>query len=126
MLSDSSVIALDYVNTYKETGTSGTISNNDGYYDIDTTEREVYVQDNAANPYSENRYKIMVRAITNGLRIRLLYEDNDTGDQTGVGPAVDENVAGTLTSAFSYVQPTGAAVAVAAPTIATGATNTFT
>lgn len=126
MLSDSSVIALNHVNAYKETGTSGTISNNDGYYDIDTTERELYVQDNAANPYSENRYKILARAITNGLRIRLVYEDNDVGDQTGIGPAVDEDVAGTLTSAFSYVRPTGSAVEVAAPTIATGDTNTFT
>ena len=68
----------------------------------------------------------MARSITNGLRIRLLYEDNDVGDQTGSGPAVDENVAGTLTSAFSLVRATGAAVEVAAPTIATGGTNTFT
>lgn len=126
MLSDTSVVALNHVNAYKETGTSGTISNNDGYYDIDGTERELYVQDNSANPYSENRYKILARSITNGLRIRLVYEDNDTGDQTGTGPAVDENVQGTLTSAFSYIRPTGAAVEVNAPTIATGATNTFT
>jgi len=126
MLSDSSVIALNHVNAYKETGTSGTISNNDGFYDLDTTERELYVQDNSADPYSENRYKIMARSITNGVRIRLLYEDNDAGDQTGVGPPVDENVQGTLTSAFSLVRATGAAVEVAAPTIATGATNTFT
>mgnify|MGYP000999209651 CR=1 FL=1 len=68
----------------------------------------------------------LARSITNGLRIRLLYEDNDTGDQTGTGPAVDENVAGTLTSAFSYIRPTGATVEVTAPTISTGATNTFT
>ncbi len=126
MLSDSSVIALNHVSAYKETGTSGTISNNDGFYDIDSTERELYVQDNAANPYSENRYKILARAITNGLRIRLVYEDNDTGDQTGVGPAVDEDVKGTLTSAFSLVRATGSAVEVDAPTIATGGTNTFT
>lgn len=126
MLSDASVIALNHISAYKETGTSGTISNDDGYYDIDTTERELYVQDNAANPYSENRYKILARAITNGLRIRLVYEDNDVGDQTGTGPAEDENVQGTLTSAFSYVRATGSAVEVSAPTIATGATNTFT
>ena len=126
MLSDTSVVALNHISAYKETGTSGTISNNDGYYDINGTERELYVQDNSANPYSENRYRIYARSITNGLRIRLLYEDNDVGDQTGTGPAVDENVQGTLTSAFSYVRATGAAVEVAAPTIATGDTNTFT
>jgi hypothetical protein len=126
MLSDSSVIALNHISAYKETGTSGTISNNDGYYDINGTERELYVQNNSANPYSENRYKILARSITNGLRVRLVYEDNDVGDQTGSGPAVDENVQGTLTSAFSYVRATGSAVEVNAPTIATGGTNTFT
>lgn len=126
MLSDASVVALNHISAYKETGTLGTISNDDGYYDINTTERELYVQNNSANPYSENRYKILARAITNGLRVRLVYEDNDAGDQTGTGPAVDENVQGTLTSAFSYIQPTGSAVEVSAPTIATGDTNTFT
>jgi hypothetical protein len=55
----------------------------------------------------------------------VLYEDNDVGDQTGLGAAVDENVQGTLTSALSYVYATGE-VDVAAPTISTGDTNTFT
>ena len=124
MLSDTSVVAINYVSAYKETGTGGTISADDGYYDINGTERELYVRE-GANPYSENRYKILARSITNGLRIRLLYEDNDVGDQTGLGAAVDENVQGTLTSALSYVYATGE-VDVAAPTISTGDTNTFT
>jgi hypothetical protein len=55
----------------------------------------------------------------------MQYQDNDVGDQTGTGPAVDENVQGTLTSALSYIRPTGTNVQVDAPTIATGATNTF-
>ena len=124
MLSDTSVVAINYVSAYKETGTGGTISADDGYYDINGTERELYVRE-GANPYSENRYKILARSITNGLRIRVLYEDNDVGDQTGLGAAVDENVQGTLTSALSYVYATGE-VDVAAPTISTGDTNTFT
>jgi len=80
---------------------------------------------NGANPYSENRYKIFASAITNGVRIRMQYQDNDVGDQTGTGPAVDENVQGTLTSAMSYIRPTGSNVQVDAPTIALGVTNTF-
>jgi hypothetical protein len=124
MVSDTAIIAINYVDAYKESGTGGTISNNDGYYDITTTERELYVR-GGANPYSENRYKVLARSITNGLRIRVLYEDNDTGDQTGSGPPVDENVQGTLTSALSYVYATGANVAATAPTIATGDTHNF-
>ena len=56
----------------------------------------------------------------------MLYEDNDVGDQTGVGAAVDENVKGTLTSALTYVRATGTNVSTTAPTISTGDTNTFT
>ena len=125
MVADTSVIAINYVNAYKETGTGGTISANDGYYDINATERELYTR-GGASPYSENRYRILARAITNGLRIRVLYEDNDVGDQTGTGAAVDEDVKGTLTSALTYVRATGVNVAVTAPTISTGDTNTFT
>jgi hypothetical protein len=126
MLSDSSVIGINYVDGYKYTGTSGTIDNNDGYYDLTTTASNIYTQDNAANPYSENRYKVEARKITNGLRVRMIYEDNDAGDKTGTGPAVDENVQGTLTSEFSYIRATGSNVSVNAPSIGTGATNTFT
>ena len=125
MVANTSVIAINYVSAYKETGTGGTISANDGYYDINGTERELYTR-GGASPYSENRYRILARAITNGLRIRVLYEDNDVGDQTGVGAAVDENVKGTLTSALTYVRATGTNVSTTAPTISTGDTNTFT
>jgi hypothetical protein len=126
MLDDSSVIAMNYNSAYKEVGTLGTINANDGYYDLNTTERTLYTQNNSNSPYSENQYRIRARAITNGVRIRLLYEDLDAGDQTGTGPAVDENVQGTLTSAFSYVRATGSNVQVDAPSIAVGSTNTFT
>ena len=125
MLDDSSVIAMNYNSAYKEVGTLGTINNNDGYYDLNTTERTLYTQNNSNSPYSENQYTIRARAITNGVRIRLLYEDLDAGDQTGTGPAVDENVQGTLTSAFSYVRATGSNVQVDAPSISVGSTNTF-
>tara|TARA_Y100000389_G_C17424166_1_gene498531 strand:+ start:793 stop:1710 length:918 start_codon:yes stop_codon:yes gene_type:complete len=125
MVADTSVIAINYVSAFKESGTGGTISADDGYYDINGTERELYTR-GGASPYSENRYKVLARSITNGLRIRVLYEDNDTGDQTGSGAAVDENVQGTLTSALSFVRATGTNVEVTAPTISTGNTNTFT
>jgi hypothetical protein len=119
---DPGTITMNYVDVTKS-GANGTITNSSGYYDL-AGEVEI-MNRNGANPYSENRYKIFASAITNGVRIRMQYQDNDVGDQTGLGAAVDENVQGTLTSAMSYIRPTGSNVQVDAPTIALGATNTF-
>jgi hypothetical protein len=119
---DPGTITVNYVDVTKS-GAGGTITNSSGYYDL-AGEVEI-MNRNGANPYSENRYKIFASAITNGVRIRMQYQDNDVGDQTGTGPAVDENVQGTLTSAMSYIRPTGSNVQVDAPTIALGVTNTF-
>ena len=60
----------------------------------------------SAGVYVENRYYIDVRCNqatnTNGgatqVIFRLIFEDNDLGDQTGTGPAVDENVSGAAIS----------------------------
>ena len=119
---DPGTITMNHIDVTKS-GANGTITNSSGYYDL-AGEVEI-MNRNGANPYSENRYKIFASAITNGVQIRMQYQDNDVGDQTGTGPAVDENVQGTLTSALSYIRPTGTNVQVDAPTIATGATNTF-
>jgi len=119
---DPGTITMNHIDVTKS-GANGTITNSSGYYDL-AGEVEI-MNRNGANPYSENRYKIFASAITNGVRIRMQYQDNDVGDQTGVGPAVDENVQGTLTSALSYVYATGANVAATAPTIATGDTHNF-
>jgi hypothetical protein len=122
---DPGTITMNYVDVTKS-GANGTITNSSGYYDL-TGEVEI-MNRNGANPYSENRYKIFASAITNGVRIRVQFQDNDVGDdQGGVGSTgpVDENVQGTLTSALSYIRPTGSNVQVDAPTIALGATNTF-
>lgn len=123
IMMDPGTITMNHIDVTKS-GANGTITTSDGFYDLTTTEVEV-MNRNGATPYSENRYKIFARAITNGVRIRMQYQDNDVGDQTGVGPAVDENVAGTLTSAMSYIRPTGTNVQVDAPAIALGDTNTF-
>jgi hypothetical protein len=123
---DPGTITMNYIDEIKS-GANGTITNSAGYYDLTTTEVEI-LNRNGATPYSENRYKIFARAITNGVRIRMQYQDNDVGDQRPgflPGPPVDENVQGTLTSAMSYIRPTGSNVQVDAPTIATGNTNTF-
>lgn len=137
MVTDAADISINYVSAYKDGGgTAGTIVNNDGYYDLNTTERQL-LQYGGTNPYSENDYQIWARSITNGVRIRVFYRDDDVGDQKTVGTggtdgkflplgaAVDENVQGTLTSTLYYRRATGSSVSVAAPSISLGATNTF-
>lgn len=121
MVSTVGTLTMNYVD-FTKSGADGSITNSDGFYDLNTTEREIMTR-GGVDPYSENRYKLLARSTTNGIRIRMLYEDNDAGDQTGVGPAVDELVRGTLTSAMSYIRPTGSNVEVDAPAISYGDTN---
>ena len=129
MVSTVGTVTMDYVNVTK-TGANGTITS-DGYYDLDTTARYILAR-TGTTPYAENDYQIEARTITNGVRIRMIYRDDDAGDVKPVvgagpaGPAVDETVKGTLTSAMSYIRPTGTNVQVAAPTVAINtASNTF-
>ena len=128
MVDGVGTVEMNYVNVSKS-GASGTVIN-DGYYDLNTTARYL-VSKAGSTPYAENDYQIEARSITNGVRIRLIYRDDDVGDQRAVvgagpaGPAVDENVNGTLTSSISYIRPTGSNVSVAAPTVALGTSNTF-
>jgi hypothetical protein len=128
MVTGVGTVTMDYINATRS-GTSGTVIN-DGFYDLTTTDRYL-VSKAGTTHYAENDYQVEARAITNGVRIRLIYRDDDAGDQravVGAGPAglgVDENVTGTLTSTMSYVRATGTNVQVAAPTIADGGTSTF-
>jgi hypothetical protein len=79
----------------------------------------------AAGVYVENRYYIDVRCntatnFTGGATqviFRLIFEDNDVGDQTGTGEAVDELVNGAEVFGFS-IRSIGNVV-VTAPTIST-------
>ena len=78
----------------------------------------------AAGVYVENRYYIDVTCnVPNNtaggatvITVRFIFEDNDTGDQTGTGPAVDENVSRASVSGFT-TRPSGSNVDVAAPSV---------
>jgi hypothetical protein len=126
LVNDAKHVEINYTSAVADGGgNQGTITNT-GMYDLNTNGTEVKIfQDGGTNPYSENDYQIFIRYITNGIRVRVFFRDDDTGDQTGSGPPVDENVKGTLTSAIYYRRATGSNVAVSAPSVATGNTNTF-
>ena len=126
LVNEAKDVSINYTSAYATgTGTQGTITNT-GMYDLNTGGTEVQIfQDGGTNPYSENDYQIFIRYITNGIRVRVVFRDDDVGDQTGTGAAVDENVKGTLTSQVQVRRATGSNVEVTAPSVAVGSTNTF-
>lgn len=67
--------------------------------------------------YTENDYNITVQKLSNGglnnqIQFVITFRDDDAGDQTGLGPAVDENVDGTLTVIPTCNRPFGSNVDV--------------
>lgn len=134
LVNDAKTVSVNYTSAYADGGgAQGTVTNT-GMYDLNTNGTEVKIfQDSGTNPYSENDYQIFIRYITNGIRIRVVFRDDDSGDEPispvppgGTAGGVDENVKGTLTSVIYYRRATGSNVAVTAPSVATGSTNTFT
>jgi hypothetical protein len=60
----------------------------------------------AGSVYAENYYKIIASAPSaNQLMFKILFHDVDAGDQTGIGPAVDENVSGVTSSSVGVYYP---------------------
>lgn len=126
LVNDAKNVSINYTSAYADGGgNQGTITNT-GMYDLNTNGTEVQIfQDGGTNPYAENDYQIFIRYITNGIRVRVVFRDDDAGDQTGVGGPEDENVKGTLTSAITVRRATGSNVEVTSPSVATGGSNTF-
>lgn len=65
----------------------------------------------AGGVYSENYYKVIGSSISqNILLFRVIFHDVDTGDRTGLGPGVDENIIGTTTSTAAVYHASGSIV----------------
>jgi len=129
LVNDAKHVSINYTEAFADGGGSqGTITSF-GMYDLNTNGTEVQIfQDGGTNPYSENDYQIFIRYIANGIRVRTIFRDDDTGDQQGgpkPGPKVDEPVRGNLVTNVYYRRATGSNVAVTAPAVSTGSTNTF-
>jgi len=126
LVNDAKHVSINYTSAYADGGgNQGTVTNT-GMYDLNTNGTEVKIfQDGGTNPYAENDYQIFIRYITNGIRVRVVFRDDDAGDQTGSGAPEDENVKGTLTSSITVRRATGSNVEVTSPSVATGASNTF-
>lgn len=75
------------------------------------------IQPGPGGVYAENDYTIRVRRPTaSTLEFVFIFFDEDAGDQTGLGLAVDESVDGTLTVTAQCTRPSGSNVSVIQPT----------
>lgn len=128
MLSAMGTIKFGYTNT---TSTGSGSGSSTGNYDLTGSYKTIFTK-NGSGVYAENQYQLDARADSSSvLRFRVRFEDNDLGDQQlpgtnpgidGVivpGPAVDENVNGTITSTIQQLRATGTNVAVTSPSYST-------
>jgi len=113
ILSNMGTIKFDYTaTTATGTGTGSAIGN----YDLTSTYQTIFTKSGSAAVYAENEYEIRAKEnSTTVIEFEVRFEDNDAGDQTGSGPAQDENVGGTLDSTIRQRRATGSNVSVASP-----------
>ena len=101
-----------------KTGASGTLY---GGYDEGTipgTSTKIFDRTGSGN-YAENTWTInATNTSATVITIENIFNDADIGDQTGTGPAVDENVDRDLTVNVGELRATNANVTVASPTFA--------
>ena len=121
----SGTITINYNETTKS-GTEGTTTAQ-GWFDFNIGQNyTVYSQMNGGGQaqYAENDYYIVVqKTSTSNLYVRVILNDEDSGDQTGSGAAQDEDVNGTLTASIQYQRAVNNVVGPdPAFTIATGST----
>ena len=93
----------------RDNTTNGTITDTDGYNDLSTTYKEIFKANAGAGVYAENDYNIQAKLVSsNKIQFLITFRDDDAGDQTGAGAAVDENVGGTTTSVVRAYVPNSA------------------
>jgi hypothetical protein len=119
MLSNSAVVTMSH-DTTTYSGSNGTVYSI-GYNSLTTSDQAIFWKPAPAGNYAENDYYIYARKSSNGADVifTLQFRDDDTGDQTGIGPPVDENVnaaGGTLDTSVSMIRPSGSNVSILAPT----------
>ena len=119
MLSQAAIVTMNYSST-SYSGSNGTVYSI-GYDSLTTSNQVIFHKPAPAGNYAENDYFIYARKSANGADVifTLQFQDDDTGDQTGIGAALDENVntaGGTLDTIVSMIRPSGTNVSILAPT----------
>lgn len=113
-------IFFDYTQTGTVSGTAAVgrqgTGSSIGFYDLTTTNQQIYITTAAAGTYSSNDYNIQARVNTafgSGTEPTQIIFTFQFRDDVGGNP--DELVTGTLASICSMARPSGANVTVASP-----------
>lgn len=96
--------------TLRGTGSTGfSIPSSTGWNTMSTNSGSptTFLIQGGTSQYAENRYIVTAYKNSNQIIFNISWQDNDTGDQTGLGPAVDEAVTGTLHSYCYVTYPSG-------------------
>lgn len=116
MLFNAGDIIFDYEKTVssKSSGTAYAI----GAYDLTVgAAYSLIYRKQGSGVYAENDYLVFVKRNSNTqLQFLIEFQDDDLGDKTGAGAAVDENVQPTLATTITARRASGSFVSVAAPT----------
>lgn len=96
-----------------------------GFYDLTTTNQQIYIKNAPSGSYAENYYQIQARVNTalnpSQVIITINFVDADIGDRPPVnppppfGPLQDESVTGTTGSVVTIFRPSGTNVSIVAP-----------
>lgn len=101
-----------------------------GFFDLTTTDQQIYIKNAPSGAYSENYYQIQAKVNVSPNPTQVIFTinfvDADTGGPaltpapgsspgTPPGPVVDENVTGTTGSVVTQFRPSGTNVSVAGP-----------
>jgi hypothetical protein len=106
-------------NTDSALNSPGSVQTSRGFFNVTVGAAAVALmtQASSVSTYAENRYIVTVeRPTSSTIRFNITFQDNDTGDQTGLGSPIDETVTGTITSVCRCTRPQGSNVDVPAPT----------
>ena len=128
-------IFFDYTQTGTVSGTAAVgragTGSSIGFYDLTTTNQQIYITTAAAGVYLENDYNIQAR-LNSGfgsgteptqIIFTIQFRDDDAGDRPSpsppppFGPLVDELVTGTIGSVVTMARPSGSNVSFAAGNI---------
>jgi hypothetical protein len=101
---------------------NGSIDSALGNYQLTTSYQLIFQRNGGGvdTNYTENAVSIFARRNIAGNSITILVQltDNDVGDKTGDGPAVDEPVVGNLSIGLDLRRSSGTFVSVQEPTVA--------
>jgi hypothetical protein len=100
---------------------SGSIDSALGNFQLTTSYQLIFQRNGGgvSGSYAENTINMFARRDVSGGTITILVElnDNDVGDQTGIGPGQDEQVIGNLSIGLDLRRSSGTFVSVPTPTV---------